>query len=130
MRTLLATFVLLFVTGLSFGQIQFDKIYASPADNGATQYLRIYEDGHVLMVSTKDDISQVKEYFTKDSEGKPGIVLYKSDAKIKEGTKISFVLENDGNKINCIGQGNGATLSLTMMSPTMGKQQKEFKVVE
>lgn len=130
MRTLLATITLLFISVFSFGQIQFDKIYAAPEDNGATQYLRVYEDGHVLMVSTKDDISQVKEYFNKDSEGKDGVVIYKSDAKIKEGSKISFVLENEGNKINCIGQGNGATLSLTMMSPTMGKQQKEFKVVE
>lgn len=130
MRTLLTTLALLLITGFSFGQIQFDKIYASPSSEGATQYLRVYEDGLVLMVATKDDINQVKSYFTKESAGKAGIVLYKSQAKIKEGTKLSFVLENDGNKINCIGQGNGNSLSLTMMSPTMGKQQMEFKLVE
>lgn len=130
MKTLLTTLVFLLVTSLSFGQIEFNKIYASPSEDGATQYLRIYEDGLVLMVNTKDDISQVKEYFNKESEGQTGIVLYKSQSKIKEGSKASFVLENDGNKINCIAQGTGATLTLVMMSPTMGKQEKEFKVVE
>ncbi|CAG5084798.1 hypothetical protein [Parvicella tangerina] len=130
MRTLLTTFAFLLISALSFGQIEFDKIYASPSEDGATQYLRIYEDGLVLMVATKDDISQVKEYFTKESEGKTGVVLYKSQSKIKEGKKASFVLENDGNKINCIAQGMGTTLTLVMMSPTMGKQQKDFKVIE
>ncbi|MCB9189367.1 MAG: hypothetical protein H6599_08810 [Flavobacteriales bacterium] len=130
MKTLLTTIAILLFTGITFGQIEFDKIYSSAMDDGATQYIRIYEDGLVLMVATKDDISQVKEYFTKESEGKTGVVLYKSQSKIKEGSKASFVLENDGNKINCIAQGNGATLSLTMLSPSMGKQEKEFKLVE
>jgi selenophosphate synthetase-related protein len=129
MKTLLSTFALLLITSLSFGQIEFDKIYASTSEEG-TQYLRIYEDGLVLMVASKDELSKVKEYFTRDSDEKDYIILYKSQSKIKGGTKASFVLENDGNKINCIAQGNGATLTLVMMSPTMGKQQKEFKLVE
>lgn len=130
MKTLFTTLLLLILAGFSFGQIQFDKIYSSPGEDGATQYLRIYEDGLVLMVATKDDISQVKEYFTKDSEGKTGVVLYKSQSKIKDGAKASFILENDGNKINCIASGQGTTISLVMMSPTMGKQDREFTMIE
>lgn len=130
MKTLLAVIALTFITGLSFGQIQFDKIYASTIDEEATQYLRIYEDGLVLMVETKDDLAKVKEYFIRDTEEKDYVVLYKSQSKIKGGEKASFVIENDGNKINCIALGQGETLSLTMLSPSMGKQQKEFKVVE
>ncbi len=130
MKTLLTTFAFLLITSLSFGQIEFEKIYVSPSEDGATQYLRIYEDGIVLMVATKDELSKVKEYFTRDSEEKDYVILYKSQSKIKEGSKASFILENDGNKINCIAQGMGSTLTLVMMSPTMGKQQKEFKVVE
>lgn len=130
MKTLLSTFVFLLMTSASFGQIQFEKIYASPAGEDATQYLRIYEDGLVLMVATKDDLEKVKEYFHRDSEDSDYVILYRSQSKIKNGAKASFVLENDGNKINCIAQGTGETLTLVMLSPSMGKQQKDFKVIE
>lgn len=130
MKTLFTTFSLLLLSVISFGQIEFDKIYAAKGSDGVTQYIRIYEDGLVLMVSTKDDINKVKTYFTRDSKDTEYVILYRSQSQVKEGTKASFVLENDGNKINCIAKGEGKSMAVTMLSPTIGKQEKTFIIVE
>lgn len=130
MKTFFTTIALTFLSVISFGQIEFDKIYASQVEEGVTQYIRIYEDGLVIMVSTKDDLSKVKEYFNRDSKDSEFVLLYRSQSKIKEGSKASFVLENDGNKINCIATGAGKSMTLLMLSPTMGKQEKTFTLVE
>jgi len=130
MKNIISTLILVFIAQLGFSQFQFDKIYASPSEDGSTKYLKIYKDGLVLMVNTKDDVVKVKEYFTRDSEEKDYIILYKSQSKIKDGSKASFVIENDGNKINCIAQGQGDKITLVMLSPNAGKQQSDFTVIK
>ena len=130
MKNLLTTILLVCIAHFGFGQFQFDKIYATKTEEGATKYLRIYEDGLVLMVNSKDEIAKVKEYFTRDSKETDYVILYKSQSKIKDGTKASFVIENDGNKINCIAQGQGETITLVMLSPNAGKQESVFTVIK
>lgn len=130
MKSIFTTFIFILIAQLSFAQFQYDKVYSSKSEDGSTKYLKIYNDGLVLMVNTKDDYSKVKEYFHRDSEEKDYVILYKSQSKIKDGSKASFVLENDGNKINCIAQGQGETITLVMLSPSSGKQQSDFTLVK
>ncbi len=130
MKSIFISAILVLITQLNFAQFQFDQAYSSVSEDGSTKYLKIYNDGLVLMVNTKDDFSKVKEYFHRDSDEKDYVILYKSQSKIKDGTKASFVLENDGNKINCIAQGQGDTITLVMLSPSSGKQQSVFTVVK
>lgn len=130
MKNFISTLILVFIAQLGFSQFQFDKIYASKSEDGSTKYLRIYQDGLVIMVNTKDELSKVKEYFTRDSEETDYVILYKSQSKIKDGSKASFVIANDGNKINCIAQGQGDKITLVMLSPNAGKQQSDFTVIK
>lgn len=118
------------LTLLGFSQFKFGETYASKSEDGATKYLKVYEDGLVLMVATKDEFSKVQEYFHRDLEEKDFIILYRSQSKIKDGMKASFVLDKDGNKINCIAHGQGEKISLVMLSPNMGKQETIFTLVK
>jgi hypothetical protein len=129
MKSIFTTFIFVLVAQLSFAQFQFDKAYASKSEDGSTKYLKVHSDGLILMVNTKDEYSKVKEYFNRDSDENDYVILYKSQSKIKDGSKASFVLENDGNKINCIAQGQGDKITLVMLSPSSGKQQSEFTLV-
>ena len=130
MKNIITSVILLFLVQIGYSQFQFDQIYSSKSEDGTSKYLRIYDDGLVLMVNSKDDISKVKEYFNRDSKETEYVILYKSQSKIKDGNKASFVLENDGNKINCIAQGQGDKITLVMLSPNAGKQEAVFTIVK
>ena len=130
MKNLIILLAVTLMSQMSYAQFQFDKTYQSTSEDGSHKYIKIYDDGFVIMVNTKDSYEQVKEYFSRDSKDSEYIILYRSQSKIKDAKKASFVIENDGTKINCIAQGADKTITLVMLSPSAGKMQTEFTLVE
>jgi hypothetical protein len=120
---------LVFVLVCFFGTAQFDynAIYKSDSKDGKSNYFRIYNDGLIVMVTTTDDLSSVKNYFNRENND---VVVSKAQSNIKEGIRASFTIEIDGQKFNCIAVINGETVSITRMGPGATKTVEDFKLVK
>lgn len=127
MKKLLTSLVFIFICFIGSAQFDYTAIYKSESKDGKTSYFRIYNDGLIVMVTTTDDLSSVKNYFNRENSD---VVVVKAQSNIKDGIKASFTIEIDGQKFNCIAVISGDTVSITRMGPGASKSMEDFKLVK
>lgn len=111
--------------------LRFDGLYmAAGPDPGDQQYLRFYEDGEVLMVSTEsdedadDDVLKIMRWLTKEN----GVVKdFPRGTYTQNGNRIEFSAKSRSGEVVYQGEIRGETLQLCIHSRANGRRsEREF----
>lgn len=93
------------------GTLRFDGLYQHPEEGGYTGYLRFYEDGTVLQVTSTGTPQQVAVWLKKDNAAK-----YSAGRFVLDGSSISFVATSTMGSVEYSGQVGGDELVLQVHS--------------
>lgn len=115
MKRLIGLFALFMVSTLSIAQFDYTAIYKTTTSEGSSKYIRVYDDGLVLLFSSEEGIEVVKGKFTREKAAKNATIL-SAQSIVKDGTKASFVVVEDTKKINCIAHSVGNEVTLLMLT--------------
>jgi len=98
------------ITG--FAQIQIGELYQLKTDDAIQEYILFSQDGKVSLLEGDID-SEVARNLISSGDEKVTTV----NVVLKEGIKGSFVIQNNGKRINCMIHAKEDQISVTRMGP-------------